>query len=70
MIGIDKGVPLPPKKVREEKYPWSVLEVGDSFFVPKPLSSLSGAQTAAAKRLGRRFSSRSETGGTRIWRIE
>ena len=33
---IDKGVPLPSKKITGPKalYPWDDLEVGDSFFVP------------------------------------
>ena len=30
-ITIDKDVPLPPDGRRHSKYPWSEMEVGDSF---------------------------------------
>ena len=31
---IESGVPMPKEKGRYCKYPWRVMEVGDSFFVP------------------------------------
>lgn len=31
---IESGIPIPERKKRQSKYPFSRLEVGDSFFVP------------------------------------
>lgn len=38
MIKIDKNVPMPEKNRpgRKPKYPFREMQVGDSFFVPRP----------------------------------
>ncbi len=64
-IKVDKGIPLPPHQNRQ--YPFSTMEVGDSFFSPKKhvrfQTSING------DRLKRKFASRAEKSGVRIWRI-
>ena len=68
MIEIDKGVPIPARGAGARKYPISDLEIGDSFWV----GVQHGAQLAgiANRRYApKRFMSRTENGGTRIWRI-
>jgi hypothetical protein len=75
MIAIDKNVPLPQRTWggpggRPPKYPWAEMEVGDSFFVLNATTdNLSAAGTMAAKRSGRKFTTRKENGGVRVWRI-
>lgn len=72
-IKIDKGVPLPePKLQRFKKYPWSGMEVGDSFFVPGPVKPAHvQLATIANQRLKpKRFVARQENGGIRVWRSE
>ncbi len=56
---------------RRERYPWSKMEVGDSFFIPDGnRSRIAGAASHAARRLGRKFVVRSVDGGVRAWRSE
>lgn len=31
---IERNVPVPKRRVRNAKYPWADLKIGDSFFVP------------------------------------
>ena len=71
-IKIDDGIPLPkrPGGGRIAKYPWDRLEVGQSFFVPTPPKYLASMASAAGKKRGRRFSSRTVDGGVRVWRVE
>jgi hypothetical protein len=61
----------------EYKYPFNVMDVGQSFFVPESDTakiSLRRSVTWAQSRFGRKFLTRStiEDGATgiRIWRIE
>lgn len=74
MIAIDKNVPL-TKTTRKShggqpsKYPWTQMQVGDSFFVAgKTVKSFSGNTYSAGKRLGQKYSVRSVDGGIRVWR--
>lgn len=73
---VEKNIKMPAAKVkrrkRSEKYPWSKMQVGDSFFVPnKTTSAMSAAATLAAKRNrpGMKFSVRALTDGVRVWRV-
>jgi len=56
-----------------EKYPWSLLEIGQSFFAPgvKP-SALSSTAWKKKEKLGRTFVIREATkdgqSGCRVWR--
>ena len=56
---------------RRERYPWSKMEVGDSFFVTDGnRQRIAGAASHAARRLGRKYVVRSVDGGVRAWRSE
>jgi hypothetical protein len=77
MITIDKGIPVPPLRMRHSKYPWAEMVVGDSFFIEAAAAdlkaraaNLSRGATSAGKQLGRRFTVRKADGGVRVWRIE
>jgi len=61
---IEKGIEIPDGW---SKYPFSKMEVGDSFFV-KTKSGKSAYMYS--KRHGMRFTVRKEGDGFRIWRIE
>lgn len=66
---IEKGVPMP--KLRN-KYPFRQMEVGDSVYIPNSHAAASKSSYAAydfQKRTGRKFISRKEGDGIRIWRI-
>ena len=73
MVKIDKGVPIPvSSKVRH--YPWILMEVGDSFFVENisegKFADFRSMASAAGRRYGRKYTTRREGTGVRIWRIE
>ena len=72
---IDSDVPAPKQRAgRPVKYPFSQLEVGQSFFAPHvSAAGVSAASRMFAKRNGGHFSTRTwiENGveGARVWRI-
>lgn len=74
-IKIEKDIPI-PDKYRGLGTPLSVIsiaamacEIGDSFLADKPHRQIYGfLQTA--RKLGRKFTTRSVKGGTRVWRIK
>lgn len=75
---IEKDVPMPEKRAAHEqskiyrsKYPFRLMEVGDSFFVdPKGGGDVVGSAAAAwGRRHGVKFNVRKVEGGTRVWRI-
>lgn len=82
MIEIEKNVPIPARKssVRNKKYPFELMEVGDSFFVPeRSVKTFGSTVSAAARRTGYKFATRqtAEHGqfgerveGVRVWRVE
>lgn len=56
---------------RREKYPWSQMEVSDSFFVPDgEIRKIAGAACHAGRRSNKRFVARAVDGGVRVWRYE
>lgn len=60
-IQIESGVPLAPRVCRREKYPFSKLEVGQSFFVAGiQRKSLYGTAKSAAERTGFEFAVRDD----------
>ena len=76
-IKIEKGVPAPSLAHGNQKFPFPLLEVGDSFFVG------TSNRTARAERIrlydaARAWSQRHEgkmlvrrvDGGVRVWRVE
>lgn len=83
---IEKGVSIPPKRVdirpRTTKYPFHVMQVGDSFTVPlgtekkgtsyvSALRLISAATSHRKRNPGWGFSIRTlpEEGVVRIWRV-
>lgn len=55
------------------KYPFAIMEVGDSFFVPREkagVNTVDSARRKASRHLRRKFTLRTLPEGIRIWRIE
>lgn len=73
MITVEKDVKMPP--ATGSKYPFTEMEIGDSFFLPdngddtNTMPRLRGAASAHAKKFGKRFATRAVEGGIRCWRL-
>ena len=68
-IVVQKGHQLPKQRV-VYAYPYEDMEIGDSFVVPiAARQKVMNANSRAAKRLGMRFSARTEGDVVRIWRV-
>ena len=72
---VDHNIPIPEPRGRHAKYPWSLLKIGDSFFVQGQTSQTFGpARQYAQTRHGHVYVSRTVTeagtAGVRIWRTE
>ena len=65
---IQKDIPIPSSKTKR-RYPLKGMEVGDSFFTNAPQRYASAAAIVHGKRVGQKFTTRVENGGTRVWRI-
>ena len=64
---VSKDVPVPPDKRR---YPYKVMEVGDSFFVDGgKLQVVCNNNYRTGKKLERKFIARCEERGVRVWRV-
>lgn len=68
---IDKGLPIPELRYGRpwNRYPFSQMEVGDSFFCFGSTSSVQAAANGYGKRNGCKFTARYVEGGTRVWRV-
>ena len=65
-LEISKDVPVPPDKRR---YPYRVMEVGDSFFVEGgAIQNVCNQNYRMGKKLGMSFIARKDDGGVRVWR--
>jgi hypothetical protein len=70
MIALEKGKEI-PKKQKEGKYPYHLMEVGDSFYIEgEILSKVCNASYREWKRTGRKFTARKIDNGVRVWRVE
>jgi len=76
MFKVDKGIPI-PKKTNDrgrQLYPWSKLEIGDSFFVPQDFKEPHKVKKSVAQRnltdKPKRYKAYNESDGVRVWRIE
>lgn len=70
---IDKNIPIPTvRRGGYLIYPFSEMEVGDSFFVDDlgKGTALRNAACNYARRHGKRFTVQAEKDGLRCWRIE
>ena len=69
-IVVEKNIPIPPEKKRNV-YPYKVLEIGESFFVPAgKLQIVCNANYRTGKLLDRKFIARKDGEGVRVWRIQ
>jgi hypothetical protein len=68
---IDKGVPMSVGTGRRSSYPFSTMEVGDSFFVSKTKSveTIRSAASWHGTRNNKKFSVRKHDDGHRVWRV-
>lgn len=74
LFQVDRNVPLPPAKtLYQRKYPFNVMAVGDSFFVPGVTRQQMAGPIRYATCECRKFTTRRTTengvAGLRIWRI-
>jgi len=72
---LDKGFPTPSPRHgpgREPRYPFSTMEVGDSFLVPDRSANTVAAAIWRANRSDgpKRFIYRTVDDGVRVWRAE
>ena len=69
-IEVEKNIPIPPEKKRNV-YPYKVMEIGESFFVPAgKLQIVCNANYRTGKLLDRKFIARKDGEGVRVWRTE
>ena len=66
-IKIDKNIPLPETRNR---YPFDKLEVGNSFFVEGKTNINGSRYHYVRKNHGKKFTTKRENGGLRVWRIK
>lgn len=76
MFKVEKNIPVAEVKYTEEIYPFSSLEIGDSFFVPYDGNDpnyirrkVFSASCQAGKRHGKKYTGRKLEHGIRVWRI-
>jgi hypothetical protein len=70
MYDIENAVKLPEPHLTKNKYPFSKMQVGDSFFVQSDTFQCLPYKAAKnyCSRTGKKFSGRLVDGGLRIWR--
>lgn len=72
-IMVSRDVPIPPPEGGRGAvpiYPWRDIDVGESFVHPGSRNAATAMIQYATKQTGRRFTSRKEGSGYRIWRVE
>lgn len=70
-IEIDLDVPLPMARRATASFPLAKLAVGHSFNVSRELApQLKNAVRTYSTRTGRKFTTRTTSNGTRVWRIK
>lgn len=76
-IKIDKNIPIPAvnegrkgsfNRGRERVYPFTEMEVGSSFLVPKG-KVIGGPMAYAKATLGHDYTTQKKDGRVRVWRI-
>jgi hypothetical protein len=72
MYAIESNVPPPGGPVgRPVKYPFLLLNVGQSFYVPLgDRKTISVCASRVGTRMGRTFTVRQVEGGVRAWRVK
>jgi hypothetical protein len=69
MIKIEKNVPMPTARFTKKIYPFSEMEVGDSFLAKNGTVARAANGFSKYHKNGWRFATRKEGEGVRIWRI-
>lgn len=69
MFKIEKGIPTPPRRSTKKIYPFSEMEVGDSFLAEKRTVGRAAIGFAKHHKNGWKFALRKDGDGFRIWRI-
>ncbi len=71
MIKIEKNIQVPHEYPRtSHKYPFSEMEIGDSFIIKSNHRLVAAAAVMYAKRNNMKFSVRKFEGGWRCWRVK
>ena len=75
VFNIETGIQIPSRGGGRAKYPWSRLEIRQSFIVPcdewereRTFNTLTSCKRNAERR-GKKFTMRSVDRGIRVWRI-
>lgn len=67
---IDRDIPLPASR-QEHKYPFTRLEVGESFLAEgRSVSAITALARYYTKKLGFKYTCRSLPEGIRVWRTK
>lgn len=70
MFKIEKGIPLAARSHGREKiYPFSDMEIGDSFLTENKKVGRAAIQFTKRHNNGWKFATRKEGDGVRVWRI-
>jgi hypothetical protein len=72
---VDKGISIPHGDNKKHKYPFAIMEVGDSFLIPandaaeaEKIYRRMGAYTSQKRLMGLKLKCKKVEGGVRIWR--
>lgn len=67
---IEKNIPISTKRADIVKYPFSQMEVGDSFTVPiEERHKIAQSAFYFGKKNGKKFATRREIDKIRVWRV-
>lgn len=67
---IEKGIPLPPTAGRTPKHPFARMDLFDSVLLTENAEKLRGYAHTYGQKSGKKFTTRREAGGVRVWRTE
>ena len=68
-ITLEKEIPLPAVKGRSSKYPYTDMDIGDSFLISGlTMQVVCNMNYRAGRRSGYKFVARTEPAGIRVWR--
>ena len=71
MFEIQSGLPVPNRRMKEPKYPFYKMEVGDSFAYPPNMHvSIYAYASNFKKNTTKKFAFRQIGDECRVWRIE
>lgn len=65
-VQIEKGIEV-PRPIRQGRYPWAQMEVGDSFLIAGK-EALGSVYNANKAHKPKHYIARKTEGGVRVWR--